>query len=106
VGLDYVSASSVSTLLSKTAPAMKRRSQDPRHHNPKPDQGRRKANYTIVSIAMYNEDVEKLDKDIDRLKAEGWSAAGRSKLIRIALSRLDISTITDEEKQDGCDATG
>lgn len=49
------------------------------------------SHYRIVSISLYNEDIEKIDGLVAELKAQGHSKANRSALIRYAIDTVDIS---------------
>jgi len=54
--------------------------------------------YQIVCISLYNRDVEELEEKVRELKARGIRRANKSWLIRLALSRLDIDTITEADR--------
>jgi metal-responsive CopG/Arc/MetJ family transcriptional regulator len=45
--------------------------------------------YKVISISMYEEDLDALDKRIWRLKRKGYHKMSRSELIRRALDVLD-----------------
>ena len=47
--------------------------------------------YKVVSISLYNEDIERLDALVEGLKQRGHTKANRSALIRYALDTVDIS---------------
>lgn len=47
--------------------------------------------YKIICVSMYRGDLDELDRRVDALKDRGWTHISRSKLIRIALKRLDIA---------------
>jgi hypothetical protein len=49
--------------------------------------------YKIVSISLYNEDIERLDEMVRELKRRGHYKANKSQLIRHALSQLDLDTV-------------
>ena len=49
--------------------------------------------YKIVSISLYNEDIERLDHMVAELKRRGIYKANKSELIRQALARLDLDTV-------------
>lgn len=49
------------------------------------------AHYKIVSISLYNEDIENLERLVAELKAKGHTKANKSQLIRYALATVDIS---------------
>ena len=57
--------------------------------------GRRKksqpSHYRIVSISLYNEDIEKIDNLVAELKKMGHTKANRSALIRYAIDTVDIN---------------
>lgn len=46
--------------------------------------------YKIVSISLYNEDIERLDRMVAELKRRGHYKANKSQLIRYALAQLDL----------------
>ena len=47
--------------------------------------------YKIVSISLYNEDIERIDALVQELKESGFPKANRSALIRYAIDTVDIS---------------
>lgn len=49
--------------------------------------------YKIVSISLYNEDIERLNDMVRELKRRGHYKANKSQLIRYALARLDLNEI-------------
>ena len=49
--------------------------------------------YKIVSISLYNEDIERLDKMVRELKRRGHYKANKSQLIRQALAALDLDSV-------------
>ncbi len=48
------------------------------------------SHYKIVSISLYNEDIERLDRMVAELKKRGHYKANKSQLIRYALAQLDL----------------
>ena len=52
--------------------------------------------YVTKIFSIYVEDLERADAMVAELKARGHSKMSRSKLIRIALSQLDIDAIERE----------
>jgi len=48
------------------------------------------AHYKIVSISLYNEDIERLDRMVAELKKRGHYKANKSQLIRYALAQLEV----------------
>ena len=53
---------------------------------------RRKApsdGYRRISVSLYEESLERMDRMVERLRARGWRGANISKLIRIAMARLE-----------------
>ncbi len=52
--------------------------------------------YKIVSISLYNEDIERLDKMVRELKRRGHYKANKSQLIRYALAQLDLDQVPKE----------
>ena len=51
------------------------------------------SHYKIVSISLYNEDIERLNNMVRELKRRGHYKANKSQLIRYALARLDLDEI-------------
>jgi hypothetical protein len=51
----------------------------------------RPTHYKVVSISLYNEDIEQIDRLVDELKAAGHTKANRSSLIRFAIDQVDIT---------------
>ena len=49
--------------------------------------------YKIVSISLYNEDLERLNSMVRELKRRGRTKANKSELIREALVRLDLDAL-------------
>lgn len=47
--------------------------------------------YRVVSISLYNEDIERLDRMVCDLKRRGVYKANKSQLIRLALEKLEES---------------
>lgn len=59
-------------------PRKKRREKRPQH-------------YKVLSISLYNEDIEQMDELVQELKEQGFTRMNRSALIRFALDQVDIS---------------
>ena len=57
----------------------------------------RRRTYSIVCISAYDDDLAELDQRVAELKNR-FPRASRSWLIRLAIKRLDDSTITDSER--------
>ena len=72
------------------APVVSQPLQRARKPVPKP------SHYKIVSISLYNEDIERLEKMVRELKKRGHYKANKSQLIRQALAQLDLDSITNE----------
>ena len=51
----------------------------------------RPTHYKVVSISLYNEDIDRIDRLVDQLKAAGHTKANRSSLIRFAIDQVDIT---------------
>ena len=49
--------------------------------------------YKICCISLYREDIERLEEMVTRLKAGGHTRANKSRLIRYALSQVDIEAM-------------
>lgn len=47
--------------------------------------------YKIVSISLYNEDIDRIDTLVSELKENGHPKANRSALIRYAIDTVDVS---------------
>ena len=48
------------------------------------------SHYKIVSISLYNDDINKIDELVKELKKRGFTRANRSALIRYAIDTVDI----------------
>lgn len=55
-----------------------------------PRRKRKPGHYRIVSISLYNEDIEQIDELVRQLKEMGHTKANRSALIRYAIDTVDI----------------
>jgi hypothetical protein len=51
----------------------------------------RPTHYKVVSISLYNEDIDRIDRLVEALKAAGHTKANRSSLIRFAIDQVDIT---------------
>ena len=71
-------------------PPVRRAASPVRKPSPKP------SHYKIVSISLYNEDIERLEKMVRELKKRGHYKANKSQLIRQALAKLDLDSITND----------
>ena len=49
--------------------------------------------YKVVSISLYNEDIERLETMVAELKKRGHTKANKSQLIRFALDTVDIDKL-------------
>lgn len=49
--------------------------------------------YKVICISMYMDDLERLDKMVESLKARGLTKANRSALIRFALGEVDLDSV-------------
>lgn len=54
------------------------------------------SHYKIVSISLYNEDIERLENMVRELKRRGHYKANKSQLIRHALARLDLNQVPND----------
>lgn len=54
--------------------------------------------YRVICISTYDADLEALDKMVAELKQRGIRKANRSWLIRLALARLDLDTVTEADR--------
>ncbi len=48
------------------------------------------SHYKVISISLYNEDLERLDTMVAELKRRGHTKASKSQLIRFALDSVDL----------------
>ena len=53
----------------------------------------RPTHYKVVSISLYTEDIERLNRLVKECKKRGHSRASKSMLIREALRQLDLNAI-------------
>jgi hypothetical protein len=65
----------------------------PRRPRPVRDKPPKPQHYKIVSISLYNEDIQRLDTMVRELKRRGHYKANKSQLIRHALAQLDLDTV-------------
>jgi len=49
--------------------------------------------YKVICISLYKEDLGRLDKMVETLKAKGLTKANRSALIRYALQNVDLDRV-------------
>ena len=54
------------------------------------------SHYKIVSISLYNEDIERLENMVRELKRRGHYKANKSQLIRHALAKLDLNLVPND----------
>lgn len=47
--------------------------------------------YKVLSISLYNDDIQRMDELVKELKNQGFTRMNRSALIRFALDQVDIS---------------
>ncbi len=52
--------------------------------------------YKIVSISLYNEDIERLEGLVRELRRRGHYKANKSQVIRQALAQLDLDRVAKE----------
>ena len=52
--------------------------------------------YKVITISLYNEDIDLINEMISTLKERGFKRLSRSKLIRLALYSLDLQKIEDK----------
>lgn len=60
-------------------------SRSPREPAPRP------THYKVVSISLYNEDIERIDSIVAELRKRGHTKANRSSVIRFAIDTVDFS---------------
>lgn len=68
-------------------PVTQRRQPEAKRQEDKPN------HYKIVSISLYTEDIQRLDRMVKELKRRGVYKANKSQLIRTALARLDLEEL-------------
>lgn len=51
------------------------------------------SHYKIVSISLYNEDIEAIDALVAQWKQRGYPKANRSALIRYAIAQIDAADL-------------
>jgi hypothetical protein len=61
-----------------------RRPADEKVRKPKP------THYKVVSISLYQEDIDRLEAMVAELKKRGFTKANKSQLIRFALDTVDL----------------
>lgn len=49
--------------------------------------------YKVVSVSLYNEDIERIDGLVKELKRRGFTKMNRSALIRFAIDTADIDKL-------------
>ena len=49
-----------------------------------------------MSISLYNEDIDRLEKMVRELKRRGHHKANKSQLIRQALAQIDLDRVTKD----------
>ncbi len=52
--------------------------------------------YKIVSISLYNEDIDRLERLVGELKHRGHYKANKSQVIRQALAQFDLDLVALE----------
>lgn len=52
--------------------------------------------YRVIAVSMYRDDLDAMHHAVDQLIAAGHSGMTRSRLIRIALQRLDLDRLKSE----------
>ncbi len=63
------------------------------YRRPADDDEARPLHYKIVSISLYTEDIDLLNKMVADLKAKGHTKANKSALIRAALRQCDLDKV-------------
>jgi hypothetical protein len=53
-------------------------------------------NYRVVSISLYNEDIDRLERLTEELKRRGHHRVNKSQVIRYALAQIDLDKIPRE----------
>ncbi len=56
----------------------------------------RPEHYKVVSISLYNDDIDRLATLVREMKARGHTRASRSALIREALRQIDLDAIPEQ----------
>ena len=65
------------------------------HRRPQRAERPKPQHYKVVSISLYREDIERLERIVHELKGRGIYKANKSQVIREALARLDVDSIVD-----------
>ena len=60
---------------------------------PAPVKAPKPTHYKIVSISLYQQDIERLEAMVAELKRRGHTKANKSQLIRFALDTVDIDRL-------------
>lgn len=68
----------------------------PRAPRPAPPARERPTHYKVISISLYNEDLERLSALVAELKARGHTRASRSMVIREALRQIDLDRVPEQ----------
>jgi hypothetical protein len=64
----------------------------PERSPPKPVK-QKPSHYKVVSISLYQEDIERLEAMVKELKSRGYTKANKSQLIRFALDTVNIDKL-------------
>lgn len=59
------------------------------------------AHYKVVCLSVYTRDLDEWDAKIAQAKRLGYTSATRSSLVRLAMAKLDLSTLTAVERTIG-----
>lgn len=71
-----------------------RRPTQPRR--PRPRSQPKPEHYKVVSISLYLEDIDRLERLVRELKRRGHHKANKSQLIRQALAQVDLDRVANE----------
>lgn len=67
----------------------------PHQETPKPE------HYVVISISMYNDDREAATAKVAALKARGFTQMSMSRLIRIAIERVNVDDLERDMRTAG-----
>jgi len=67
--------------------------QPDRRTHEKSNGSKKPTHYKVISISLYNEDIERLEAMVAELKRRGHTKVNKSQLIRFALDTVDIDEV-------------
>lgn len=57
----------------------------------------RRKTYKVVAVSVYHADIEQLAAKVAEARRRGHHGMSKSRLVRIALRRLDVAALTPSE---------